>query len=662
LAREKRYYYLLMDFILALGYFVGLAAVFLWKLIPVWNSAIPGGLEDTRLFLWNAWWFHYAVTALHTNPFHTMMLFHPFGASLISHDFPLWMSLVTFIGQRQGLSMIAASNVWFALSWMLAGFCTYGLAREVTGRPAAAIVAGTYVMTHSYLLARAMQNWGQFNLYGIPLFLWALLRARRRENAASFALAGVALAWTAACHFYFLIYSVLLWLAVAVQDLFPYTFRFGKKASSAPWLLGVSVIAGLAALGITLHPEIYHIAGQTLRMQSPQNVLFVMWMSLIIWGTTHIRVELMDPPPVTAGDDVKNNLLNHVILVASASALLSPLFWETFKLIMAGGYPKQSILWKTHNAGANLFALFMPNPLHAIWGPAVSAWYTVRGMQPQDQAASIGWVCLAVVIGSGVWKESSSARRWLWLAIAATILSMGTHLHLAQYNLWCPLPFFFLRLLPILGNVRIPERWMAVGAVAWSVVLAKAVVKMESQIENRKSKIAKPFILVTALILLENWPGVPYAAVPPVSPVYEHLRQLPEGAVLTVPIYIGDSSIGTGNAINGQFVFPWDHLWAQIAHQKPILGGYIGRISRKLIEDYKADPFIHHLLDLEEGKIQSQDPEPAYGSYSVKNLNFSYLLLYPASTTPDVVTYVKGSLPLELVDQDASIQLYKIKQ
>ena len=99
-----------MELLFALSYFSTLTSLFLWRLLSLWGTTIPGGLEDTRLFLWNAWWFHYALNVLHTNPFTTSMLFHPFGASLISHDFPLWMSLITHAGQALGLSMIAAST------------------------------------------------------------------------------------------------------------------------------------------------------------------------------------------------------------------------------------------------------------------------------------------------------------------------------------------------------------------------------------------------------------------------------------------------------------------------------------------------------------------------------------------------------------------------
>ena len=570
-----------MVFLLALGYFTALSGFFLIRLFPVWNLAIPGGLQDTRIFLWNAWWFRHAISVLHTNPFRTTMLFYPFGCRLISHDFPLWMNLITFSGQRAGLTMIAASNLWFVVSWILLGLCVYGLAREVTGQTFAAIVAGTYAMTHSYTLARAMQNWGQFNAWSIALFLWCLVRARRTGENRLFVLAGAALAWNAACHYYFLIYSALIWLAVAVMDISPYVLKFSLQRDNPgkvrSVLLGLAIVCGTIGLEIARHPGIYPIAGTMISMQSPENAVFVMWLFLMAWAATYVRIEAtkVAPGPIF--------WRKHLILGFTAALLLSPLIRGSVSLILEGGYPKQSILWKTHLQGANLLALFGPNPLQALWGPAVSRWYTGRGMNPQEQAAAIGWVCLAVVLISQVWKADRRSRRWLYLACSATVLAMGTHLHIAQHNLWCPLPFFWLRLLPVVGNVRVPERWMAVGTIAWSVVLAMAVVKIAG---HRKGPPWKIGFAVTALILLENWPGLPVRPVPAVSSVYERLRELPPGAVLPVPLYIGDSSIGAGDALNGQCIFPWDHLWAQVIHQKPMLGGFVGGISRRLIDDY----------------------------------------------------------------------------
>src|SRR5262249_44826353 len=157
------------------------------------------------------------------------------------------------------------------------------------------------------------------------------------------------------------------------------------------------------------------------------------------------------------------------------------------------------------------------------WGPAVSRWITAHDMNPQEQAAAVGWVCMAVVLWAKPWRENPlppggggrgwggysagsppsppprnlcsrsklghrssdvsdlwspikgegvSRRLWLALAGAGCVLALGNYLHLLPYNTWCPLPFFALRLLPVVGNVRMPERWMAMAVVGWAVILA----------------------------------------------------------------------------------------------------------------------------------------------------------------------------------------------
>lgn len=431
----------------AFTFFGALTGIFLWKLWPVWDQAIPGGLQDTRLFLWNAWWYHHALAELHTNPFRTDLLFHPYGTSLISHDFPLWMNLITDLGQRAGMTLIASSNLWFAISWLLNGFCTYGLAREVLGPDKSraegpALVAGVYAITHSYGLARAMQNWGQFNFYGIALFLWCLLRARRKKRPGSWVLAGMALAWTAACHYYFLIYSVLLWCAVALYDLSPYGMSFTYRAPGKMvrvMLVSLSALAGAAALAIFLRPGEIVLGAARVSLRSTDNPLFLMWVFLIMLlvAGLRVRIHLRMSDPL----ERRRLLVCHAVLVGVSALCLSPLVWESLWLIRQGGYPQQSILWKTHLTGANLFSLLMPNPLQIAWGPAVSQWFVSRGLNPQEQAASIGWVCLTILLLAKIWQKRGVLSRWLALALSATVLALGTHLHVAEHNTWLPLPF-----------------------------------------------------------------------------------------------------------------------------------------------------------------------------------------------------------------------------
>jgi hypothetical protein len=639
----------------ALLFYACLAALFLIKLVPLWRTCIPGGLEDTRLFLWNAWWFRYAISTLHTNPYFTSLLFHPFGVSLLSHDCPLWNSVATTLLQCW-LPLVAACNVTFWLTWTLTGFTTYLLADEVAQSRAAAWVAGLYVMTHSYVLARAMENWGQFNVFGIPLFLWAMHRAHRLKTSGAYALAGIALAATAACHFYFLVYCGLIWMAWIGVDLYHFDLHLPRWRSGWIACWAIAAISGLLAAWIIFtHPPDWQWGRVHIGMESPANPLLVMWVALAIGIGSKLR--MLKFRGAIDQKALAPRLRREGIVLGVALLLLLPLLISTVEMSARGDYPKQSILWKTHPAGANLLALFMPNALHVAWGPVMTYWYEIHGMNAQEQAASIGWVCMAIVAMSGIWRK---ARRWFALAVTVTVFSMGIYLHTADQNLWLPLPFYILRLMPIVGNARIPERWMAVGAVAWSVVLALGLLELAAK---KKWPLGRVCAVAGLLVLVENWPGLPIAPLPQDRMVYKRLKESSAQGVLALPFYVGDSSIGAGDSTGAPgWSFPWDHLWAQTFHEKPIAGGYIGRIPRRLIKSYQASPFFKTLIDLEEGKITQLPLESrALGCRAAADFQFDSALVYPASVRPIAWEFVQRALPLEPVAQDPQVALYRIQ-
>jgi hypothetical protein len=323
------------------------------------------------------------------------------------------------------------------------------------------------------------------------------------------------------------------------------------------------------------------------------------------------------------------------------------LLWSTLQLTLRGNYPRQSILWRTHPDGASLVSFFLPSPIHVWWGPAISQWLSRLNIQPQEQAASLGWVCLAVIAVSlyGLRQKISDAeeitlRRWLALAVGATVLSLGIYLNILQWNLWLPLPFYLLRLIPIVGNARVPERWMAVGSVAWGVVL----------------------VFVGLGILLENWPGIPLGRPPEDSPVYATLRRLPRGGVLELPLCLRDSAITAGAGLPTGWNIPWDDLGIQLYHQQPILGGCIGRIPRRLINRFKADPFFHDLIALEEGGTGVADRDSAVQALrAARDFEVSYVLVRRDAIRPEALAFVQDSMPMTLIQKDKMIELYGVR-
>ena len=108
----------------------------------------------------------------------------------------------------------------------------------------------------------------------------------------------------------------------------------------------------------------------------------------------------------------------------------------------------KALMWKTESPGGGCGApVFMPNPMHVLWGPAVtkSRWFTSRSMTySTDMAASLGWVFLGLLAMSQVWRGAQSTKRWIALACRSTILADGpVSSHRGQYETCgCPLPFF----------------------------------------------------------------------------------------------------------------------------------------------------------------------------------------------------------------------------
>ncbi len=647
----------------ALAFYALLASAFLFRLFPVWSTYIPGGLQDTRFLLWNDWWFRYAIDTLHTNPFHTAYLYHPFGTSLVLSDYPLWNSLVTYFAQHWGANLIASANLSFILSWILMGFATYLLALEVTKHRAPAVVAGLYVMTHSFTLVCTMQNWTRFNLYGIPLFLWSLVRARRSGRVTDYIISGVALAWTAACHYYFFVYCLLIWGAIFIADYFPFGYRVAWQTvqGRSAWRRSCLVLSGLAgsvAFWIHFgHPADLDFGATHIGLETPYNALLVTWFGLYLWLLGGLKAQQYS----RVADVAKSagQWRKHVQLLGTTLVCLSPLVISVVKMVLHGDYPHQSTYWKTECPGANLFSFFMPNPMHALWGSPIWRWFTSRGMTVQEQVASLGWVFLALVALGRPWRLGRSAKRWVALAVGSTLLAMGPYLHIAQHDLWMPLPFYFLRLLPVVGKARLADHWMTVGSVAAAVVAAFAITRLSQQ---KKWSLTKLSALAGALILLENWPAIPFAPVSAPKPIFERLRIEPPGAVLLVPLFVGDAMIGVGDSRPSPLSFPWDYLWDQTAHQKPILGGYMGRMSRKIMKAYQADPFMKTLLDLEENTIPNSPAMPVEGKRAIENFSFRYVILYPGSAGPEVANYVLKSLPLEEIAKDDSIHLYQVRR
>src|SRR5690349_13329365 len=85
--------------LLALLGFLLLAILVTWPVAVQFFSGVPGDLTaDRDQNLWNLWWVKESLFRF-TNPFHTDMLYYPFGADLYYHTLALPLGLLGLIPQ-----------------------------------------------------------------------------------------------------------------------------------------------------------------------------------------------------------------------------------------------------------------------------------------------------------------------------------------------------------------------------------------------------------------------------------------------------------------------------------------------------------------------------------------------------------------------------------
>src|SRR5436309_356838 len=84
-----------------LGYFA-LAVVVTYPAVAHFTSAVPGDLiADRDQNLWNLWWIREALGRL-ANPFHTGLLYYPYGVDLYYHT----------LGLPQGIMGLVPQLLW----------------------------------------------------------------------------------------------------------------------------------------------------------------------------------------------------------------------------------------------------------------------------------------------------------------------------------------------------------------------------------------------------------------------------------------------------------------------------------------------------------------------------------------------------------------------
>ncbi len=277
------------------------------------------------------------------------------------------------------------------------------------------------------------------------------------------------------------------------------------------------------------------------------------------------------------------------------SPLLVPMLLEMLRYRFMFTPPEHALL-----LSADLLAFITPSEFHPLWGKWASKVASNFTASLSERTVFLGYVPLALALVA--WKRRErGVYLWLITGLFFLLMALGPYLHVAGKILPLPLPYAFLRSIPLVAMARSVSRFSLMGTLSLGVMAAMGT-----------KQLARRFYPALAfLILLEYWPA-PYPFTPPhIHEFYWRLAQEPgDFAVLNLPMN-------------------WDrpqYLLYQTIHQKRLVSGYISREDPRTL--VKRVPVLQHLRQLKEDIIKVDLAQVAPSVMAYLGVKYAILEFY----------------------------------
>jgi hypothetical protein len=632
-----------------LGYVLATLA-FAWPLplyLGTHLTGDPGG--DTGVYVWNQWVFHQELITGH-NPLATeKILSLTQRVDLTQHNYTAFLNILA-LPLISWLGIITSFNVVFLGVCVLNALMTYGLVRRATTATRwEAWLAGLVFAWSPAMIARTTGHFSIAAAAALPAFIWALVNAERDRSMRNAALVGVCMAWAALSDAYFGIYCVMIaFLYVATS-----VFRITRSATHTPrawiWLVDVLIIcfSGLIAGLVLGRGGEFTLLGVPVHVRSLYTPVFVITILAIIrvvlsWRP-HFEMPAFGPLPAKA------------LLVAALACAgpLSPVLYGIGEQIAGGQFVNPPIFWRSSPRGVDLLALVTPNPQHPIMRWLFDDPLQLRPTVYVEYTASLSLVALAVIVFA-MWRTAFRPRKgWLVLTIAFALLALGPFVYIAGMNTHIPGPWALMRYVPVVGLARMPTRFGIVASIGVAVLLAGALASIGERWPQRRRYIGAA---LAVLLVFELWPGPRTLYSAEISPIYDRIAADPRPMrVLVLPFGVRDGVGTTGN-------FRPRTQYNQTRHGKPLIGGYLSRISTRRVERMRQDyPTLDALIKLSsEGPLGGEVAAILHerGDRLVRQGEVGYVVIDSRFIPADRAQLVIDALKLSEVQRDAHLTLY----
>jgi hypothetical protein len=634
-----------------LGYAV-VAIIFSWPLplnLGTHLTGNPGG--DTGVYVWNQWVFRHEIFEHGRLPYFTDSIFSlTRDANLGLHNYTTFQDIVA-IPLIPLLGVVAAFNVVYLLMTVLTAYSTFLLARHVTGRVPEAWLAGLLFAWSPLLVTRGMGHFSLVAAAPLAIFLLVLLKADGHERFRDAVALGAVMWMAASTDVYYAVYCLLIgavFLAARVLSIHR-SPRSGHDVA-VRWTLDVLVLCAAALVGALVvggggQISVLGVSVSMRSLYTPVLVLTALAGLRIAWA---FRASLAP----NARDDGWRVMRFATVAGVVATALLSPVLYAVGVRLSTIGIESSRVFWRSSPPGVDLLALLLPNPNHAFSPAWFSDWLASLPNGYLENVASIP-VVLVATLAWAAWTGWRPSRWWAGVAALFGALALGPFVHVAGLNTFVPGPWALLRYVPILGLARSPTRFSVVMILAGAVLFATALEWI-----GRRHPRWRPAVLAVAAVLLvvELLPAplTLYAATPP--RFYDVVAAAPPDArVLELPTGVRDGTSSVGN-------FTARTQFFQTFHNKPLIGGYLSRVSRARVSEVRDDDIVDALFTLSEGGELPEDVISALleqGPSFIRDANIAYVVIDCDRAPKQLRDFARRAFRLEYIAGEGRLELYR---
>jgi hypothetical protein len=635
----------------ALAAYVVVAIAFSWPLplnIGTHLTGVPGG--DTGVYVWNQWVFRHEVVDEGHLPYFTDRIFALTETTNLSlHNYTAFQNLLALplIGT---LGVVTTFNLIYLLMTVLTAYATFLLARHVTGQAAEAWLAGALFAWSPLLVTRGTEHFSLVAAAPLAMFLLILAKADGHERFRD-AVALGATEWLAAStDVYYAVYCLLIGaIFLAARIVAIHRSPLAGRSIAIRWALDVLILSMggfIAALAVSGGWQI-SIMGRPLPIHSLYTPVMALTILVAIRVAWELRTSLL--PASGLWQLVRFSLAAGVV----ATFLLSPVLYATAVRFRTWGQLDPSrIFWRSSPAGVDVLAVLLPNPNHPLAPSAFVDWLNSLPVRYMEGLVSVPLVAIATIFVA--WRAGWVPSRW-WAGITALfgLLALGPFIHIAGVNTYVPGPWAFLRYVPILGLTRSPSRFSVVLMLGVAILFATALVALTRRYPAKRRLIVTT---VGALLLFELLPAPRPLYSAAIPRIYQHVKDAPSDLrLIELPVGARDGTSSVGN-------FTARSQFYQTFHEKPLVGGYLSRVSRQRIDAMRSNEMIDALLVLSEGGNISDEAKARLidlGPIWTERSKIGFVVIDRARTSEPLRTFATRALRLEHVESDGDLELYR---